>query len=126
MIGYVAKMMPLLALSDFLEGFQCVLSGTVRGRGWQNLCANINLGAYYVVAVPCAVLFAFGLRIGGMEFETGGSSTRCGEEGSWSSDTPKHSLRALNWTRDGYVLFLARPHGSRNSEDGSKRRADTA
>lgn len=26
-INYVAKMMPLLALSDFLDGFQCVLSG---------------------------------------------------------------------------------------------------
>jgi MATE family multidrug resistance protein len=26
-IKYVAKMMPLLALSDFLDGFQCVLSG---------------------------------------------------------------------------------------------------
>ncbi|KAK2991334.1 hypothetical protein RJ640_007554, partial [Escallonia rubra] len=72
-IGYVAKMMPLLALSDFLDGFQCVLSGSIfsvfsaaRGCGWQNLCAIINLGAYYVVAIPCAVLFAFGLHIGGM------------------------------------------------------------
>ncbi|KAK3037869.1 hypothetical protein RJ639_031229, partial [Escallonia herrerae] len=72
-IEYVVKMMPLLALSDCLDGFQCVLSGsifsvfsTARGRGWQNLCANINLGAYYVVAIPCAVLFAFGLHIGGM------------------------------------------------------------
>lgn len=26
-IKYVANMMPLLALSDFLDGFQCVLSG---------------------------------------------------------------------------------------------------
>lgn len=26
-IRYVAKMMPLLAVSDFLDGFQCVLSG---------------------------------------------------------------------------------------------------
>ena len=26
-IKYVAKIMPLLALSDFLDGFQCVLSG---------------------------------------------------------------------------------------------------
>jgi MATE family multidrug resistance protein len=26
-ITYVANMMPLLALSDFLDGFQCVLSG---------------------------------------------------------------------------------------------------
>ncbi|XP_035540623.1 protein DETOXIFICATION 16-like isoform X3 [Juglans regia] len=47
-VRYVAKMMPLLALSDFLDGFQCVLSGAARGCGWQNLCAFINLGAYYV------------------------------------------------------------------------------
>ncbi|XP_058184639.1 protein DETOXIFICATION 16-like isoform X2 [Rhododendron vialii] len=65
-ISYVAKMMPLLALSDFLDGFQCVLSGAARGCGWQNLCAFINLGAYYVVAIPSAVLFAFVLHIGGM------------------------------------------------------------
>jgi len=70
-IRYVAKMMPLLALSDFLDGFQCVLSGAARGCGWQNLCAFINLGAYYVVAIPSAVLFAFVLHIGGMGLWTG-------------------------------------------------------
>ncbi|OMO73914.1 Multi antimicrobial extrusion protein [Corchorus olitorius] len=65
-VKYVARMMPLLALSDFLDGFQCVLSGAARGCGWQNLCAWINLGAYYGVGIPCAVLFAFVLQIGGM------------------------------------------------------------
>ncbi|XP_076897006.1 protein DETOXIFICATION 16-like [Bidens hawaiensis] len=65
-IKYVAKMMPLLALSDFLDGFQCVLSGAARGCGWQNVCAIINLGAYYIVGIPCAVLFAFILHVGGM------------------------------------------------------------
>ncbi|KAK7269830.1 hypothetical protein RIF29_22588 [Crotalaria pallida] len=65
-IKYVAKMMPLLALSDFLDGFQCVLSGAARGCGWQNLCAFINLGAYYVVGIPSAILFAFVLHIGGV------------------------------------------------------------
>ncbi|XP_062109982.1 protein DETOXIFICATION 17-like [Humulus lupulus] len=65
-IQYVAKIMPLLALSDFLDGFQCVLSGAARGCGWQKLCAFINLGAYYVVAIPLAVLFGFFFHIGGM------------------------------------------------------------
>ncbi|KAG2709483.1 hypothetical protein I3760_05G241600 [Carya illinoinensis] len=65
-VRYVAKMMPLLALSDFLDGFQCVLSGAARGCGWQNLCAFINLGAYYVVGIPSAVLFAFVFHFGGM------------------------------------------------------------
>ncbi|KAJ6718840.1 MULTIDRUG RESISTANCE PROTEIN [Salix purpurea] len=65
-IRYVADMMPLLALSDFLDGFQCVLSGAARGCGWQKLCSFINLGAYYAVAIPLAVLFAFIFHIGGM------------------------------------------------------------
>ncbi|XP_025015405.1 protein DETOXIFICATION 16 isoform X2 [Ricinus communis] len=65
-IKYVANILPLLALSDFLDGFQCVLSGAARGCGWQTLCACINLGAYYVVAIPCALLFAFVFHIGGM------------------------------------------------------------
>ncbi|XP_028122093.1 protein DETOXIFICATION 16-like isoform X2 [Camellia sinensis] len=65
-IRYIARMMPLLALSDFLDGFQCVLSGAARGCGWQNLCAFINLGAYYVVAIPSAVLLAFVFNFGGM------------------------------------------------------------
>ncbi|CAO2830706.1 unnamed protein product [Amaranthus hypochondriacus] len=65
-VSYVGKMMPLLAVSDFLDGFQCVLSGAARGCGWQNMCSVINLGAYYFVALPCALLFAFVLHIGGM------------------------------------------------------------
>lgn len=42
------------------------LSGAARGCGWQNLCAFINLGAYYVVGLPSSVLFAFVFHIGGM------------------------------------------------------------
>lgn len=30
------------------------------------MCAIINLGAYYVVGIPCALLFAFVLHVGGM------------------------------------------------------------
>lgn len=44
----------------------CPTSGAARGCGWQTLCAVINLGAYYVVAVPSAVLLAFVFHIGGM------------------------------------------------------------
>ncbi|CAN6724922.1 unnamed protein product [Malus baccata var. baccata] len=65
-IKYVAKMMLLLAVSDFLDGFQCVLSGAARGCGWQNLCVAINFIAYYAVGIPTAVVFAFVLHIGGM------------------------------------------------------------
>ncbi|CAK9151300.1 unnamed protein product [Ilex paraguariensis] len=41
-ITYVAKMMPLLALSDFLDGFQCVLSGTLDGNHLWTLCTSCS------------------------------------------------------------------------------------
>lgn len=44
----------------------CDVLGAARGCGWQNLCAVINLGAYYGVAIPFAVLFAFIFHVGGM------------------------------------------------------------
>ncbi|XP_047964187.1 protein DETOXIFICATION 16-like [Salvia hispanica] len=65
-IIYVARILPLLAVSNFLDGFQCVLSGAARGCGWQTVCAVVNLGAYYVVAIPCAALLAFVFHLGGM------------------------------------------------------------
>ncbi|KAG9449027.1 hypothetical protein H6P81_008992 [Aristolochia fimbriata] len=64
-VKYVAVMMPILATSNFLDGIQCVLSGTCRGCGWQKIGAFVNLGAYYVAGIPCAILYAFVLHIGG-------------------------------------------------------------
>lgn len=39
--------------------------GTVRGCGRQKIGAFINLGSYYIVGIPAAVLIAFVLHIGG-------------------------------------------------------------
>ncbi|WCJ40099.1 MATE efflux family protein [Euphorbia peplus] len=64
-IKYVALMLPLVATSNFLDGLQCVLSGNARGCGWQKIGAFINLGSYYLVGIPCSVLFGFTLHIGG-------------------------------------------------------------
>ncbi|KAK7271209.1 hypothetical protein RJT34_26917 [Clitoria ternatea] len=64
-IKYVALMMPILAVSNFLDGLQCVLSGTARGCGWQKIGAFVNLGSYYLVGIPSAIVFAFVLHIGG-------------------------------------------------------------
>ncbi|KAL3838977.1 hypothetical protein ACJIZ3_023568 [Penstemon smallii] len=64
-VSYVATMMPILASSNFMDGLQCVLSGTVRGCGWQKIGAFINLGSYYLVGIPTAILLAFVLKIGG-------------------------------------------------------------
>ncbi|XP_077220333.1 protein DETOXIFICATION 16-like [Tasmannia lanceolata] len=65
-VKYVTSMMPVLAISNFLDGVQCVLSGAARGCGRQKMCAFINLGAYYGVGIPSAILFAFVLRLGGV------------------------------------------------------------
>ncbi|KAJ0047950.1 hypothetical protein Pint_16950 [Pistacia integerrima] len=64
-VKYVSSMMPILAVSNFLDGLQCVLSGNARGCGWQNIGAYVNLGSYYLVGIPSAVLLAFVLHIGG-------------------------------------------------------------
>ncbi|KAK7358171.1 hypothetical protein VNO77_00095 [Canavalia gladiata] len=64
-VRYVAIMLPILATSIFLDALQCVLSGTARGCGWQKIGAFINLGSYYLVGIPSAILFAFGVHIGG-------------------------------------------------------------
>ncbi|GAB4860997.1 Protein DETOXIFICATION 16 [Ancistrocladus abbreviatus] len=64
-VRYVGIMLPILAASNFLDGIQCVLSGTARGCGWQKIGAFINLGSYYLVGIPSAILLAFVLHIGG-------------------------------------------------------------
>ncbi|RDX57846.1 Protein DETOXIFICATION 16, partial [Mucuna pruriens] len=64
-VKYVATMFPILAASNFLDGIQCVLSGAARGCGWQKIGAFVNLGSYYLVGVPSAIVLAFVLDIGG-------------------------------------------------------------
>ncbi|GMN65714.1 hypothetical protein TIFTF001_034808 [Ficus carica] len=64
-VKYLAKMMPILAALHFLDGLQCALSGNARGCGWQKIGAYVNLGSYYFVGIPSAVVFAFVLHIGG-------------------------------------------------------------
>ncbi|MBA0559306.1 hypothetical protein Golob_016273 [Gossypium lobatum] len=75
-VKYVAALLPLVATSNLLDSLQCVLSvggdidlydvsGNARGCGWQKIGAYINLGSYYIVGIPCAVLLAFVLNVGG-------------------------------------------------------------
>ncbi|XP_030937445.1 protein DETOXIFICATION 16-like [Quercus lobata] len=64
-VEYVAGMMPILAISNFLDGLQCVLSGNARGCGWQKIGAYINLGSYYIVGIPAAILLAFVFHLEG-------------------------------------------------------------
>ncbi|RZC90993.1 hypothetical protein C5167_028833 [Papaver somniferum] len=62
---YVAFMLPILAVSNFFDGLQSALSGAARGCGWQDIGAFVNLGSYYLVGIPSAVLLAFVLHVGG-------------------------------------------------------------
>ncbi|TMX02932.1 hypothetical protein EJD97_019252, partial [Solanum chilense] len=70
-VKYLSTIMPVLALSNFMDGIQGVLSGTARGCGWQKLGAQVNLGAYYLVGLPSAVILTFVYHLGGKGLWTG-------------------------------------------------------
>lgn len=70
-VRYVAAMIPILAVSNFMDSLQCVLSGTVRGCGRQKIGALINLGSYYLVGIPVSILLAFVVHLGGKGLWTG-------------------------------------------------------
>ncbi|KAJ0755148.1 putative multi antimicrobial extrusion protein [Helianthus annuus] len=65
-VRYMSKVMPVLALSNFMDGIQGVLSGTARGCGWQKIGAAVNLGAYYIIGLPCSAILTFVFHYGGM------------------------------------------------------------
>ncbi|KAJ0953499.1 putative multi antimicrobial extrusion protein [Helianthus annuus] len=65
-VSYMSNVMPVLALSNFMDGIQGVLSGTARGCGWQKIGAAVNLGAYYIIGLPCSAILTFVFHYGGM------------------------------------------------------------
>ncbi|KAL6184264.1 hypothetical protein ACLB2K_045668 [Fragaria x ananassa] len=64
-VDYVAVMTPLICLSVFMDSIQAVLSGVARGSGWQHLGAYVNLGAFYLVGLPVAMVLGFPLHLRG-------------------------------------------------------------
>ncbi|WCJ42399.1 MATE efflux family protein [Euphorbia peplus] len=70
-VNYVAQMLILVSIAHVLNGIQTVLSGTSRGCGWQKIGVVINLGAYYLIGLPCSVLLAFVYHLGGKGLWTG-------------------------------------------------------
>lgn len=56
---YVALVMPMLASLSAIDAIQGVLSGVVRGGGWQTFGAVANLGSYYIVGLPIGIVLAF-------------------------------------------------------------------
>ncbi|OIW03607.1 hypothetical protein TanjilG_06116 [Lupinus angustifolius] len=64
-VTYVTSMMPILASSAFLDSIQTAFQGIARGCGWQKLGAFVNLGSYYLLGIPVAVVLAFVLHMKG-------------------------------------------------------------
>uniref|UniRef100_A0A0E0EWT9 Protein DETOXIFICATION n=1 Tax=Oryza meridionalis TaxID=40149 RepID=A0A0E0EWT9_9ORYZ len=64
-VAYIASMLPILAVSFFVDGINGALSGVLTGCGKQKIGAHVNLGAFYLVGIPTAVLLAFVLHLNG-------------------------------------------------------------
>ncbi|KAL4325601.1 hypothetical protein GQ457_11G013550 [Hibiscus cannabinus] len=58
-----AQMTPLLAVSIAIDAIQGVLSGVARGSGWQNLVVLVNLGNFYFIGMPIAMLLGFKFKL---------------------------------------------------------------
>ncbi|KAK3133961.1 hypothetical protein QOZ80_6AG0543300 [Eleusine coracana subsp. coracana] len=65
-VTYIAKMIPVLAISFFTDGLHSSLSGVLTGCGEQKIGARVNLGAFYLAGIPMAVLLAFVIHLNGM------------------------------------------------------------
>ncbi|BAF26307.1 protein DETOXIFICATION 16 isoform X1 [Oryza sativa Japonica Group] len=65
-VTYIARMIPVLAISFFIDGMHSALSGVLTGCGKQKIGARVNLGAFYLAGIPMAVFLAFVLHLNGM------------------------------------------------------------
>ncbi|XP_034571473.1 protein DETOXIFICATION 16 [Setaria viridis] len=65
-VAYIARMIPILAVSFIVDGINGSLSGVITGCGKQTIGARVNLGAFYLVGFPMGVFLAFVFRLNGM------------------------------------------------------------
>ncbi|XP_051216685.1 protein DETOXIFICATION 16 [Lolium perenne] len=70
-VDYISRIMPILAVTFLFDDMQCILSGIVRGCGFQKIGAYVNLSAYYLVGIPAALCFAFVYHLGGVGLWSG-------------------------------------------------------
>ncbi|KAL5151555.1 Protein DETOXIFICATION 19 [Glycine soja] len=63
-----ASLTPFLSISILLDSVQGVLSGVIRGCGWQHLAAYVNLATFYLIGLPISGLlgFKFNLQVKGL------------------------------------------------------------
>ncbi|XP_051126678.1 protein DETOXIFICATION 12-like [Andrographis paniculata] len=79
-VSRIEQMAPFLGLSIIMDSLQAVLSGVARGCGWQHIGAYVNLGSYYLVGMPAALLLAFVLHLKGRGLWSGllaGATVQC-------------------------------------------------
>jgi MATE family multidrug resistance protein len=60
----VRAMVPLVCITVVTDCVQGALSGVARGCGWQHLGAYVNLGSFYLLGIPMAILLGFVLHMG--------------------------------------------------------------
>ncbi|KAK1433223.1 hypothetical protein QVD17_10132 [Tagetes erecta] len=80
LIDYVKDITGLLCFTIFADTIQAILSGVARGSGWQHIGAYINLGSYYLVGVPMALVLGFVVHLNGQGLWGGlviGSIVQC-------------------------------------------------
>ncbi|KAK9066929.1 hypothetical protein SSX86_014253 [Deinandra increscens subsp. villosa] len=80
LVNYVKDITLLLCFTIFADTIQAILSGVARGSGWQHIGAYINLGSYYLVGVPMALVLGFVVNLKGKGLWSGlvvGSIVQC-------------------------------------------------
>ncbi|XP_020219519.1 protein DETOXIFICATION 9 isoform X1 [Cajanus cajan] len=70
-VDYVAEMIPIICASVSADSILGALAGIARGGGFQQIGAYVNLGAYYLVGVPLALLLGFVLHFNARGFWMG-------------------------------------------------------
>ncbi|EYU44602.1 hypothetical protein MIMGU_mgv1a022553mg [Erythranthe guttata] len=101
-VNGVEQMIPFLCLSIIMDSLQSVLSGVARGSGWQHIGAYVNLGAYYLVGIPVALLLGFVLKLKG--------------EGLWSGLVAGATVQSLS-----FCLITALTNWEKQAEEARRR-----
>ncbi|KAI5656002.1 hypothetical protein M9H77_24795 [Catharanthus roseus] len=96
----------LLAFTAVLDSVQVVLSGVATGVGWQALIGYINLGCYYIIGLPIAILLGFVAHFGVMGIWGGMISGICLQAiillvlialTNWQNEAGKAENRIKQW-----------------------------
>ncbi|KAH3663503.1 hypothetical protein OGAPHI_004904 [Ogataea philodendri] len=65
-IAEARKLFVVVALNELGDTGNAIFSCLLRGQGRQRVCSVLNLCAYYILAVPLELLFAFGMGCGAL------------------------------------------------------------